>query len=65
MLVRHLKRGTTYVVVGTDAKLQIEGQHDMCTLVMYMEVGNDNHTTVWARPLEDFIDGRFVELKNV
>ena len=61
MMYRHKKRGTTYTKVGV-AELQysnrvIEGDH----LVIYRcrETGK-----LWARPDDEFNDGRFEELKD-
>jgi hypothetical protein len=54
--VRHKKRGTTYAVIGEDFRLQSsrpieEGE----TLAIYR--GDDGKG--WARPLDEFTDGRF------
>jgi hypothetical protein len=54
--VKHLKRGTTYTVIGR-AELQsgfdcAEGQ----CLVVYQGVDGK----LWARPEQEFHDGRFV-----
>jgi hypothetical protein len=54
--VRHKKRGTTYSVIGDDFRLQSarpieEGE----TIVVYR--GDDGKG--WARPLDEFTDGRF------
>lgn len=55
---RHLKRGTTYTVVGL-ATLQTQAPAgDEAELVIY--VSQDG--TLWARPSSEFLDGRFEEL---
>lgn len=58
---RHLKRGSTYQVVSELAKVQasrpiVEGDH----IVVYRA---EMDGTDWARPVGEFCDGRFEELR--
>ena len=60
-LVRHVKRGTTYQVVG-EAKLQTSGSiAEGAMLTIYRGV---NSGALWARPTDEFRDGRFVTLSH-
>ncbi len=53
--VRHKRRGTAYVVLG-EAELQAEFEiGEGCLLTVYQ--GDDEK--LWARPIEEFADGRF------
>ena len=57
---RHKQRGGSYAVVGR-ARLQTNRQlRDEEPLVIYR--GDDG--TLWARPIEEFCDGRFELLPN-
>lgn len=76
MRVRHLKRGTTYRVIGR-AKLQI-GPETMqehwiaaatCRMVeekleriTCVVYQSEHDDSIWVRPESEFIDGRFVEI---
>jgi hypothetical protein len=55
MVVRHRKRGTRYTVVCT-ATLQTNAPvSDDASLVIY----RDDDGKTWARPVGEFLDGRF------
>ena len=59
--VRHVKRGTTYQVIG-EAKLQTFGSiAEGAMLTIYR---GDNTGALWARPTDEFRDGRFVTLSE-
>ena len=59
--VQHVKRGTTYTVVG-EAKLQSSGSiAEGAMLTVYRDV---NSGALWARPTDEFRDGRFVTLSD-
>ena len=52
---KHKKRGTTYIAIGL-ASLKCETPPSEGTLlVVYQE--EDGH--IWARPYDEFLDGRF------
>ena len=59
--VQHVKRGTTYTVVG-EAKLQSSGSiAEGAMLTVYRDV---NSGALWVRPTDEFRDGRFVTLSD-
>jgi hypothetical protein len=59
MRYRHIKRGSTYTVVG-EARIQSdEPLFDMSDVVIYR---CDEHGGLWARPPAEFNDGRFEAL---
>lgn len=67
--VQHRKRGSSYDVFSTTAKLQIDvdkvsrdkrGTLQLDNMDMVVYVGNDND--VWVRPYHEFVDGRFATL---
>lgn len=51
---RHLRTGGYYIVTGLAMS---EG--DLTMLVCYRNVKSDPDTVPWARPAEQFLDGRF------
>lgn len=57
MKAKHLKRGTTYDIIGT-AEIQTSGdpikEGDAVTVYRSHETGK-----LWVRPLHEFYDGRF------
>jgi hypothetical protein len=60
--VRHVKRGSTYQVVG-EATLQTEVPiSDPIRMVVYRA---DRDGALWVRPMSEFHDGRFVEINDV
>lgn len=57
---RHKKRGSEYTTMGL-ATLQTDVPiTDMTMLVIY----GAKDGTMWARPLTEFFDGRFEEIKS-
>lgn len=55
---RHKKRGSTYIVIE-NALLQTDKPiTDMTPLVIYIAADG----TVWVRPRDEFLDGRFEEI---
>ncbi len=54
--VRHVKRGTEYTVIGQAALQTAAPITDMELLVVYQ----DDDGQMWARPVGEFEDGRFV-----
>lgn len=53
---RHVKRGTTYRILH-DARFQAyESCHDMERVVVYQCIEDGS---VWVRPYDEFMDGRF------
>jgi hypothetical protein len=58
-LVRHVKRGTLYVVLQTNASLQLEGKHDDARMVVYAPANTPHNETLYIRLYEEFVDGRF------
>lgn len=50
----HVKRGTTYVVVGTGRR---EATNE--PTVYYRRSGDAGWTAVWSRPTAEWLDGRF------
>lgn len=55
---RHKKTGGVYIVMD-EIKLQTAKPiEDMAELVLYMAVDG----TMWARPKDEFLDGRFEEI---
>jgi len=61
LIVKHLKRGTTYTVIFTATLQTKDLAYDDAILVVYR--GEDGK--IWARPEREFFDGRFEILKNV
>lgn len=57
--VRHLKRNTTYRVVGT-AHIQAAAPVDEDTPVVIYQ--SEDHGQMWVRPIDEFADGRFEAL---
>lgn len=57
---RHKKRGTEYQVLG-DASLQTEFEITEGTMLR-VYIGDDGK--MWARPCEEFADGRFEEIPD-
>lgn len=53
---QHKTRGTKYRIVCL-GKLE----HNLDQMVVYQDI-NDNE--VWIRPVNEFFDGRFIELKE-
>ncbi len=58
--VRHVKRGSTYLVVGL-GKLQTSTPISEGALVAFYRSEVDGE--FWARPLSEFEDGRFVDIE--
>jgi hypothetical protein len=56
---RHNKTGTTYIVVGF-VHNATNGPDDNKVMVLYRETHNEDH--VYARTLEQFVDGRFTDV---
>lgn len=54
---RHKKRGTTYTTMGMATLQTVKPITDMTMLVIY--IANDG--SLWARPYDEFMDGRFEE----
>jgi hypothetical protein len=60
--VRHIKRGSTYRVLGK-GKIQVSGN----PLVDYAEVvvyASDETGDIWIRPIDEFEDGRFEKIAS-
>ena len=64
---RHVERGTEYRVLD-HAELQVDDAHDFCgdtldgiKLVIYQST--DDEERIYARPLAEFCDGRFVKIQ--
>ena len=55
-LWRHVKRGTTYAVLGVHEVQAKQPVQEGDLLVAY--IGTDDGKT-WARPISEFLDGRF------
>jgi hypothetical protein len=54
---RHIKRGTTYIIVSPNALFQAKDSPlDECRCVVYRSSLDWN---VYVRPVEEFLDGRF------
>lgn len=58
--VRHLRRGSTYTVLGPARIQTATPLTDLAEVVIYR--GEDGET--WARPVAEFEDGRFVPLSD-
>jgi hypothetical protein len=58
---RHLKRGSTYTVVGRAELQSAVPIAEGAELTIYRCEGDDR---LWARPTAEFTDGRFVEIKT-
>lgn len=58
---KHLKRGTTYNILGT-ARIQTEWPVvDNVELTVYQGTEDGK---MWARPTDEFLDGRFVKIEG-
>lgn len=59
---RHIKRGSTYEIVGR-GKIQTDKPlTDMMNVIIYIPHGDnpfDGGSEMWVRPTEEFFDGRF------
>jgi hypothetical protein len=54
----HRKRGTSYKVIGIGRfQSSAHPELDMAEVVMY---GNPGDSRIWLRPLDEFMDGRFI-----
>lgn len=59
--VKHIKRGTTYRVLGM-AKIQTETPLlDNAEVCIYFNEGNND---IWVRPKDEMTDGRFEPVKD-
>lgn len=59
--VKHLKRGSTYRVIG-EARLQSDlPLSDMADLILYQ---SESDGSIWARPPAEFLDGRFASIEG-
>jgi len=57
--VQHLKRGSTYTILGR-GKVQTEAPlQDYAEVVIYQSEADGS---IWARPVDEFFDGRFLTL---
>lgn len=57
--VRHVKRGSAYIVLG-EAQIQTDTPlKDYDSVVVYQSYDGK----LWVRPVSEFTDGRFVALK--
>lgn len=59
--VQHVKRGTTYIILGT-ALLQTEVPIDDNTELTVYQSTDDGR--IWVRPTAEFEDGRFVKVEG-
>lgn len=55
---RHKKRGSTYVVMDVALLQTDKPVTDMTPMVVYMA----GDGTMWVRPKDEFLDGRFEEI---
>lgn len=58
---RHIKRGTTYTIIGTGHLQHPLHELDLMPITIYR---SDNDGTLWARYTKEFHDGRFEELPS-
>jgi len=56
---RHKKRGTTYEMIGTDSLQANADISEGCNLCIYRDEVDGK---LWARPVGEFLDGRFSPL---
>ena len=67
MRYRHKKRGTVYEILTTEALMQcatrehLEREFESKFFTVYRSVESRH---VWVRPTEEFMDGRFEELRD-
>lgn len=54
----HIKRGTTYTIVGTARVQTTEPMVDYTSVIVY----KDESGNLWVRPKTEFFDGRFKEI---
>ena len=54
-LVRHVKTGGEYLIIGSGYL-----EADLSIVVTYMHRETE---TLWTRPFDEFVDGRFVEIE--
>lgn len=59
--VKHLKRGTTYVVLGIAEMQSTLPVAEGVKLVCYQ---SEQDNKLWARPMDEFCDGRFLDLTD-
>ena len=59
---KHKQRGSTYRVLKTVPLQSNDRAWDNCKLVLY--VSEKDVTELWVRPVEEFMDGRFVKLSG-
>ena len=61
---KHVKSGGEYEVVGI-GRLQVNGELDMTECVVYKSLegsGDFPSGSIWVRPVQDFLDGRFMKI---
>lgn len=59
--VKHLKRGTTYNILG---KARIQTEYPVVDNVELTVYQGTEDGKLWARPTDEFEDGRFVKLEG-